>query len=177
MDERAADASISVVDIRGEQEGEHRGGNTPSARGVPPSRSAGSPESRSIGIRRVGQVLPRTSIRAESCGTGTSGGVLCRPTHRDTAGEVSIAVPWRERPPSWTAWPAKPAASKVVAHATLSVSQPERSSSDSCIEAALNACGSTSRSSAVAESLCGSQLARSRRCACPRFRSARAARG
>jgi hypothetical protein len=37
----------------------------------------------------------------------------------------SIAVPWRERPPFWTAWPAKPAASGVVAHATLSLPQSE----------------------------------------------------
>ena len=50
-----------------------------------------------------------------------------------------MAVPWRERPPFWTAWPAKPAASAVVAHATLSVSQLETSSSDSCIKAALDA--------------------------------------
>ena len=35
----AADAAISAVRTRGEQEGEHRGGNTPSARGVPPLRS------------------------------------------------------------------------------------------------------------------------------------------
>jgi len=124
------------------REGEHRGEHPLRAR-CSPSRSPGSPESRSKEYARVGQVHPRTSISAASCGTGTSGGVLCRPTHRDTAGEVSIAVPWRERPPFWTAWPAKPAASEVVAHATLSVSQPERSSSDSCIEAALNTCRST----------------------------------
>ncbi len=37
-----------------------------------------------------------------------------------------MAVPWRERPPVWTAWPAKPAASDVVAHATLSLAQQER---------------------------------------------------
>jgi hypothetical protein len=36
FDERAAAASISSVGIGGEQEGEHRGGNTPFARGVPP---------------------------------------------------------------------------------------------------------------------------------------------
>ena len=34
----------------------------------------------------------------------------------------------------------------VVAHATLPVSQPERSSLDSCIEASLNACSSMSQS-------------------------------
>ena len=31
-----------------------------------------------------------------------------------------MAVPWRERPPEMAAWPAKPAARDVVAHATLS---------------------------------------------------------
>jgi len=29
------------------------------------------------------------------------------------------AIPWRERPPEMAAWPAKPAARTVVAHATL----------------------------------------------------------
>jgi len=72
-----------------------------------------------------------------------TGGVLCRPLRATTSARRSIAVPWRERPPFWTRWPAKPAASEVVAHATLSVSQPERSSSDSCIERALNPCRST----------------------------------
>ena len=38
----------------------------------------------------------------------------------------SIAVPWRERPRDLAAWPAKPAATEVVAHATLSLPQPER---------------------------------------------------
>jgi hypothetical protein len=32
---------------------------------------------------------------------------------------VPTAVPWRERPPEMTAWRAKPAATDVVAHATL----------------------------------------------------------
>ena len=116
----------------------------------------------------MGQVLSPTSISAASCRTGASGGVLCRPTSATPSTRWSMAVPWRERPPFWTAWRAKPAASEVVAHATLSVSQPETSSSDSCIEAPLNACRSTSRSSAVARSLCGSHLARSRRTS-PRY--------
>ena len=68
------------------------------------------------------------------------------PSKRDAVGKASIAAAWRERPPFWTAWPDKPAVSEVVAHATPSVSQPEGSSSDSCIEATLNACRSTSRS-------------------------------
>ena len=55
-----------------------------------------------------------------------AGGGLCRPTRATPSARRSIAVPWRERPPFWTAWPAKPAASEVVAHATLSLPQPER---------------------------------------------------
>lgn len=38
----------------------------------------------------------------------------------------SIAVPWRERPRDLATWSAKPAATEVVAHATLSLPQPER---------------------------------------------------
>ena len=52
-----------------------------------------------------------------------------------------MAVPWRERPPIWTAWPARPAASEVVAHATLFLPLPERPST---AQAALKACRSTS---------------------------------
>ena len=77
-------------------------------------------------MRRVGQVLSPTSISAASCGTSASGGVLCRPTSATPPARWSIAVPWRERPPFGTAWRAKPAASEVVAHATLSLPQPER---------------------------------------------------
>jgi hypothetical protein len=50
------------------------------------------------------------------------------PAKGDDIAEISIAVPWRERPPVLTAWPAKPTASEVVAHTTLSLPQPERSS-------------------------------------------------
>ena len=38
----------------------------------------------------------------------------------------SIAVPWRERPRDWATGSAKPAATEVVAHATLSLPQLER---------------------------------------------------
>lgn len=51
---------------------------------------------------------------------------MCRPTKATPLTMRSIAVPWRERPPFWTAWPAKPAASDVVAHATLSLPRPQR---------------------------------------------------
>ena len=48
------------------------------------------------------------------------------PVKFDASARRSIAVRWRERPPFWTGWPAKPAATEVVAHATLSLPQPER---------------------------------------------------
>ena len=47
LDERAADASISAVEIRGEQEGEHRG-EQGLARGVPPLAHLARHESRSM---------------------------------------------------------------------------------------------------------------------------------
>jgi hypothetical protein len=108
------------------------GGNTAFARGVPPCAHLASHDSRSISMRRVGVLHPPTPISAAGCRTGASGGALCRPRNATRPARWSIAVPWRERPPFWTPWSAKPAASEVVAHATLSVSQPERSSSDSC---------------------------------------------
>jgi hypothetical protein len=36
------------------------------------------------------------------------------------------AIPWHERPRDLASWSAKPAATEVVAHATLSLPQPER---------------------------------------------------
>ena len=67
-----------------------------------------------------------TSINGAGCCTHTSGGVLCGPTSATQLARWSIAVPWRERPRDLAAWPAKPAATEVVAHATLSLPQPER---------------------------------------------------
>jgi hypothetical protein len=122
------------------------GGNTPSARGVPPRAHLDSRDSRSTRMLRAVRLLPPTSINAASWRTHAPGGALCRPASTVPSARRSIAVPWRERPSFWTGWPAKPAASEVVAHATLSVSPSERSSLDSCIEATLNACRSTSRS-------------------------------
>ena len=66
LDERAANAWISAVEIRGEQEGEHRGEH-PSARGVPPPRHLTSQESQSMQVRCGIRPLPPTSISAASC--------------------------------------------------------------------------------------------------------------
>lgn len=48
------------------------------------------------------------------------------------------ATPWRERPPEMAGWPAKPAASDVVAHATAQRVLATRASSVSPVEAAVN---------------------------------------
>ena len=48
----------------------------------------------------------------------SSGGGLCRPPGGATAERSPTAIPWRERPLEMATWPAKPAASAVVAHAT-----------------------------------------------------------
>ena len=66
-----------------------------------------------------------TSTSAASCGTHATGGGLCRPTSATPSARRSIAVPWRERPRDLATWSAKPAATEVVAHATLSSAQPE----------------------------------------------------
>ena len=48
-----------------------------------------------------------------------AGGALCGPLVGATARPGANTDPWRERPPVETAWAAKPAATEVVAHATL----------------------------------------------------------
>ena len=50
----------------------------------------------------------------------------------------TMVVPWRERPPEMAGWPAKPAASDVVAHAAAPRVLATRASSVSPVEAAVN---------------------------------------
>ena len=109
------------------------GGNSPSARGVPPRGHLVSHESRSIQCAALGNCFRQLQSALRVAERGASGGDLCRPTSATPPARRSIAVPWRERPPFWTAWSAKPAASEVVAHATLSLPQPEGWSSDSFV--------------------------------------------
>ena len=139
LDERAADVSISAVDIKGEQEGEHRGGTPPPREVFPlaliwPRLDRGRYECAAFGkcFRQLQSVL-RVAGRAHRAASCAARQV------RPPPARWSIAVPWRERPPFWTAWPAKPAATEVVAHATLSLPQPERSIVGRCMTAALNA--------------------------------------
>ena len=158
---------------KGEQEGE-QGSVWVSS----PWRASSSVSVRSLRMKRGHVDAPRqlqSALRVAE--PSLSGGALCRPTMSTPSARRSIAVPWRERPRILGRLPAKPAASEVVAHATLSLSQPERSSSVACDPAA----ASKARGSAPCihrpsrGRLCGSQLARSRRSALSR--SARAARG
>lgn len=60
----------------------------------------------------------------EGCGRAAIFADRGRAVHDDALN----AGPWRERPPFWTAWPARPAATAVVAHATLVL---DRAASDS----------------------------------------------
>ncbi len=176
--ERIAPVEYSTSGIGSEARQTPREGETP---GEHPLRARCSPLS--------GAGWTTTRRPGAGCGTCTAPvthgtGALCVPHNGDDLrrhGSVSRAHAIARgnhvarATTFWTAWPAKPAATEVVAHATLPVPQPEASSSDSRIEAALRARRSAARSSAVARSLCGSQLVRSRRCAPARFRSARAA--
>ena len=124
MDDHAEDVPFQLVHVRGEQEGEHGGGTGPRAR-CSPSRSPGLNTNRGrCKCAALGKFFAPTPISTASCRRGASGGALCRPTSATPPARWSIAVPWRERPPFWTAWPAKPAASEVVAHATLYLPQP-----------------------------------------------------
>ena len=56
----------------------------------------------------------------------------------------SMAVRWRERPRDLATWSAKPAATEVVAHATLSLPQPERVVVERVGPGGLQACRSAS---------------------------------
>jgi hypothetical protein len=150
LDERAADAWIlSCRDQRGTGGGTQ--GGTPPPREVFPSKVPDfariTVDASALRHATASANFNRRCELLNACGGRRS----VPPVVFAAVSEGSIAVPWRERPPFWPPWPAKPAASEVVAHATLSVSQPERSSSDSCIERALNPRRSTSRSSAVAQ--------------------------
>jgi hypothetical protein len=95
------------------------------ARGVPPLVHVALHESRSMAVRLATRGSAPTSISAAGCRTRASGGGLCRPTSAPLLAKRSIAVPWRERPRDLATWSAKPAATEVVAHATLSLPQPE----------------------------------------------------
>ena len=55
-----------------------------------------------------------------------TGGDLCRPLDAGSRAQRSLRGVWRERPRDLAAWPAKPAATEVVAHATMSLPQPQR---------------------------------------------------
>ena len=98
------------------------GGNTEGerglARGVPPGRQALRESSTSAGDSRaesakITDFLPQVTGRRRRAALCAARLVAPLPERSPTA------VPWRERPPEMAAWPAKPAATDVVAHATL----------------------------------------------------------
>ena len=177
LDERDADVWISAVDIRGEQKGEHREG-TPPPREVFPLPVTWHSTNR--GRRKW--CAPRDCFRqlqsSLRVAERTHRAALCAASQvqlRQRGGQSQyLGVSDHHFGPPGLPSP-RPARWSLTPRCLLS--QPERSSLDSRIQAALNACRSTSRPSAVARSLCGSHLARSRRSALARFRSARAARG
>jgi len=126
LDEHAEDVPLSAVHVRGEQEGEHGGGTGPRARCSPFSSTWPLHDSRSMTVRVATRCSAPTSISAVGCWTRASGGALCRPTRATLLARRSIAVPWRERPREMATRSAKAAATEVVAHATVSLPQPER---------------------------------------------------
>ena len=100
------------------QEGEHRGEH-PSARGVPPGLVSVED------IVLVDEHDPRAASPRDNCKTSSRLQAVVLGRRSVPPGLVAplperspTAVPWRERPPETAGWPAKPAASEVVAHAT-----------------------------------------------------------
>ncbi len=97
------------------------------ARGVPPG-SRGGPAV-SPGGPRSSNATNTDCNRPSPCTlrwTSQRAALFAARMTRPVSVRSPMVVSWRERPPFWTAWPAKPAASEVVAHATLSLPQPER---------------------------------------------------
>jgi hypothetical protein len=92
--------------------------------------------------RAVAKRLSGSQLRQSN-----TGGDLCRPLSTGSGAQRALRGVWRERPPFWTPWADKPAASEVVAHATLSLPQQEGCWSESCIKTTSSTCGSTSRAS------------------------------
>ena len=88
-----------------------------------------------------------------------------------------MTVPWRERPLDLAAWSVKPAATEVVAHATLSLPQPERRSSDACVRTAFERARIRVVNSGRRSVIVRLATRALRRSALPWFRSARAVRG
>ena len=117
--------ALSAVHVRGEQEGEHGGGTGPRAR-CSPSPSPGPTRVAVDPVRLAMRCSTPTSISAASCRTRASGGALVPPDVRRRRRGGQSQYRGVSDHAFWTAWPAKPAASEVVAHATLSLPQPER---------------------------------------------------
>ena len=106
--------------------GEHSGGNRASARGVPPWSHLSTPAAVDVRGARHATAPRQLLSRCELLSAAHRAAFFAARMSAPMPARSPNAVPWRERPPFWTAWPAKPAASEVVAHATLSLPQPER---------------------------------------------------
>ena len=116
------EGSISTVTAEGEQEGEQG-----FARGVPPLlhsspvliASDAEVAERAGGLFQQ-QSAPRLSDR------GLQAAIFAARTNSIPPARRSMTVPWRERPRDLTAFAITPAATAEVAHATLSLCQPEQ---------------------------------------------------
>src|SRR5262245_31834803 len=70
-------------------------------------------------MTRARRARRATAGWCEGYSPSSSGGAPCRPPGVGGAEWSPTAIPWRGRPPEMTRGPGKPAATAVVAHATL----------------------------------------------------------
>ena len=113
---------ISAVTSRGGTVGGTgpRAGCSPHTAPSPgPIASNAKPTGRAGGLFQL-QSAPRLASRA------LRAALFCRPHDVTASARRSMAVPWRERPRDLAALAITPAATDEVAHATLSLSQPEQ---------------------------------------------------
>jgi hypothetical protein len=109
----------------------------------PRARCSPSPASSSVFIASNTEAVGRAHglFQLQSAPRPTDRGVraalFAARANLTSSARRSMAVPWRERPRDLAALAITPAATEVVAHATLSLPQPERWSSEAFVRARL----------------------------------------
>ena len=95
------------------------GGNRRLARGVPPGWRRVEDSSWSTNATRARRAQGQLQVVAQVTARRRRAALCAARLVAPLPERSPTAIPWRERPPEMAAWSAKPAATDVVAHATL----------------------------------------------------------